>query len=94
MESSIKQEYSQGEVMTECEVRWNEPKKQELKLLLPDAEIFETVEFNFDTIKNRLRQQSYLTKGVTITVTEIIELAKDLNSFLKVVLNHMYSTYK
>ncbi len=33
----------------------------------PDGSIFETVEFDFDTIKKRLRQQAYLTKGVTIT---------------------------
>lgn len=34
----------------------------------PDPTIFETVEFNFDTILNRLRQQSYLTKGVTLRI--------------------------
>ncbi len=33
----------------------------------PDGAIFETLEFDFDTIKKRLRQQAYLTKGVTIT---------------------------
>jgi DNA gyrase subunit B len=32
----------------------------------PDPEIFEHTVFDFQTILNRLRQQSYLTKGVTI----------------------------
>ena len=36
----------------------------------PDADIFETVEFNFQTIVNRMRQQAYLTKGVTISVID------------------------
>ncbi|HSW99241.1 MAG TPA: DNA topoisomerase (ATP-hydrolyzing) subunit B [Candidatus Saccharimonadales bacterium] len=30
----------------------------------PDATIFETVKFNYDTILDRLRHQAYLTKGV------------------------------
>jgi len=35
----------------------------------PDAEIFKiTTEFNYDTIVNRLRQQAYLTKGITLQI--------------------------
>ncbi len=34
----------------------------------PDPKIFETLDFNFDTIKKRVRQQAYLTKGVTISL--------------------------
>ncbi len=33
----------------------------------PDEKIFETTEFDFETIKRRVRQQAYLTKGVTIS---------------------------
>ena len=32
----------------------------------PDAEIFQTIEFNWKTILDHLRQQAYLTKGVKI----------------------------
>ena len=32
----------------------------------PDPEIFEHTDFDFQTIQNRLRQQAYLTKGVSI----------------------------
>ncbi len=33
----------------------------------PDPKVFETVEFDTETILTRLRQQAYLTKGVTIS---------------------------
>lgn len=32
----------------------------------PDAEIFETVEFNYDTIARRLQEMAFLNKGLTI----------------------------
>jgi DNA gyrase subunit B len=35
-----------------------------------DAEMFETVEFSFETISQRLRESAYLTKGVWITLTD------------------------
>lgn len=36
----------------------------------PDPTIFEHTDFDFQTILNRLRQQAYLTKGVTIRVVD------------------------
>ncbi len=36
----------------------------------PDSQIFETLEFKWKKIINRLRQQSYLTKGIKITVID------------------------
>jgi DNA gyrase subunit B len=36
----------------------------------PDPEIFEHTEFDYVTVLNRLRQQAYLTKGVTIRVVD------------------------
>jgi DNA gyrase subunit B len=37
---------------------------------LPDAEIFETTEFDFDTLTQRLRETAYLTAGLRITITD------------------------
>ena len=37
---------------------------------LPDPEIFETTEFNLNTILDYARQQAYLTKGVTVHVKD------------------------
>ena len=35
----------------------------------PDPSIFKiTTNFDYKTIKNRLRQQAYLTKGITLTL--------------------------
>lgn len=36
----------------------------------PDASIFETVEFNFQTIINHLRRQAYLTKGIRLNLID------------------------
>jgi DNA gyrase subunit B len=36
----------------------------------PDSEMFETVDFSFETIVQRLRESAYLTKGVWITLID------------------------
>jgi DNA gyrase subunit B len=36
----------------------------------PDASVFETVDFNYDTLKTLLRELSYLNKGLTLTLTD------------------------
>ena len=65
-----RQEFARGAVMTQVEVV-GESKSNGTKItFMPDTEIFEAIEFNFDTIVNRLRQQAYLTKGVTISILE------------------------
>ncbi|QZX98857.1 DNA topoisomerase (ATP-hydrolyzing) subunit B [Halobaculum rubrum] len=36
----------------------------------PDTDIFETIDFAFDTLANRLRELAFLNEGVTITLTD------------------------
>ncbi len=36
----------------------------------PDASIFETIEFNYDTVLERLRHEAYLTKGITTKIKD------------------------
>ncbi|QLY31067.1 DNA topoisomerase (ATP-hydrolyzing) subunit B [Nocardia huaxiensis] len=36
----------------------------------PDAEIFETTTFNFETVARRLQEMAFLNKGLTITLTD------------------------
>ncbi len=36
----------------------------------PDSEIFETIEFNYETIKNRFREIAFLNKGIVITLED------------------------
>lgn len=46
----------------------------------PDAKIFETVEFNFDTLSSRLRELAFLTKGLHIIIQD--ERTTQEHSFL------------
>lgn len=36
----------------------------------PDSEIFETLDFNYDTMKSRLRELAYLNKGLKIEISD------------------------
>lgn len=36
----------------------------------PDSDIFETLDFNYDTMKSRLRELAYLNKGLTIEISD------------------------
>ncbi len=42
----------------------------------PDATMFTTVAFDYDTIRTRLRQQAYLTKGITLTLVDEFQNSK------------------
>ncbi|HLB58626.1 MAG TPA: DNA topoisomerase (ATP-hydrolyzing) subunit B [Bdellovibrionota bacterium] len=46
----------------------------------PDKEIFENIEFNFDTLSQRLRELSFLNKGLKITIED--ERTENLHEFL------------
>ncbi len=37
---------------------------------LPDPEIFETVDFNYESLKNRFKEIAFLNKGLSITLTD------------------------
>ena len=37
---------------------------------MPDGEVFETLEFNYETLRTRLRQQAFLNKGIRITLED------------------------
>lgn len=43
----------------------------------PDAEIFETLEFDYDTLLTRLREQAFLNKGVKIIFTDKRDAEKE-----------------
>jgi DNA gyrase subunit B len=61
------QEYSRGKPTTK--VRKGEPagtRRGTRTAFRPDPIVFETIEFSFDTIVQRIRESAYLTKGVWI----------------------------
>jgi DNA gyrase subunit B len=64
------QSYSRGDALGELEEGGASSETGTTITFTPDADIFESTEFDFATIANRVRQQAYLTKGVTIRVTD------------------------
>jgi DNA gyrase subunit B len=47
----------------------------------PDKQIFEDVEFSFDTLSNRLRELAFLTKGIQISVADERAIPKKSHIF-------------
>jgi len=64
------QHYEKGEAKTRLEVIGKTRRRGTKVVFKPDSEIFETTEFNFDTLARRMRELSFLNKGVKITITE------------------------
>lgn len=55
----------------DAEVIWKTKKTWTIIKFYPDESIFKiTTKFNYNTIKNRLRQQAYLTKWITIILND------------------------
>ncbi|MBI5754161.1 DNA topoisomerase (ATP-hydrolyzing) subunit B [Candidatus Peregrinibacteria bacterium] len=65
-----RQEYKIGEAQDEVKVVGKTEKRGTKITFYPDKTMFDTVEFNMETIINRMRQQAYLTKGVTISIMD------------------------
>jgi len=64
------QSYERGKPTTKLE-NVGKTKKRGTKItFLPDDEIFETTEFSFDTLSQRLRELSFLNAGVKITIED------------------------
>lgn len=66
------QRYERGHVMYKLEVSGTcDPRLSGTKVtFLPDKDIFEETVFDFDTLKQRLREMAFLTKNVKITLTD------------------------
>ncbi|MFZ9028050.1 MAG: DNA topoisomerase (ATP-hydrolyzing) subunit B [Crocinitomicaceae bacterium] len=44
---------------------------------VPDASIFETTTYNYDTLAARMRELAFLNKGITITISDLRNLDED-----------------
>lgn len=64
------QEYNRGDAGAELKIIGDTDKRGTNITFYPDSKIFDTVEFDFQTVLNRLRQQAYLTKGVQISIVD------------------------
>ncbi|HAU39415.1 MAG: gyrase subunit B, DNA gyrase subunit B protein [Candidatus Peregrinibacteria bacterium GW2011_GWF2_43_17] len=65
------QEYARGNPLCDVKPIGKTDKIGTKITFVPDPEIFELTDFKWDLIVNRLRQQAYLTKGVTIYVVDV-----------------------
>lgn len=65
-----KQRYEKGKIIHPLEVIGNTRKKGTKVTFMPDATIFETLEFDFDTLRTRLREMAFLTRGLKITLSD------------------------
>ena len=65
------QEYEKGKVMYPVKAVGESDKRGTVITFKPDPSIFvHTLEYNYDTLASRLRELSYLNKGITITLTD------------------------
>src|SRR4029079_3160181 len=75
------QSYERGDPKGELEVTGTTKKRGTKITFKPDPQIFETTEFSFDTLAQRLRELAFLNAGVTITIDDEREGGKG-NKFL------------
>ncbi len=65
------QEYERGKPMYPVKAVGDSDKNGTVVTFRPDPTIFtQTLEYNYETIANRMRELSYLNKGITITLTD------------------------
>src|SRR6202008_730597 len=64
------QEYSRG--VPQNELQKGEPTKETGTTItfLPDAEIFESLDFDFATLEQRLRETAFLPRGLKISIED------------------------
>ena len=78
-----KQRYERGKVMYKLKEIGEAPadKSGTKVTFLPDDTIFEQTVYDFDTLRNRLREIAFLTKGLRITLTDLREEPARVRSF-------------
>ena len=65
-----KQKYQRGKPTGDLEVTGTTKKRGTKITFRPDAEIFETTDFSFDTLAQRLRELAFLNAGILITLDD------------------------
>jgi DNA gyrase subunit B len=64
------QRYERGDVKCEMKIIGETTRKGTKVTFKPDREIFEVLEYDFETISRRMRELAFLTKGIRIKVTD------------------------
>ena len=71
------QVYAKGKAQTGVEEIGHSEHRGTKQFFQPDDTIFTELVYNYDTLANRLRELSYLNKGITITITDEREKLED-----------------
>ncbi|MFH0851455.1 MAG: DNA topoisomerase (ATP-hydrolyzing) subunit B [Candidatus Peregrinibacteria bacterium] len=64
------QDYERGKPQNDVRPKGETKKRGTLIRFWPDKQIFDTLDFSLVTIMNRLRQQAYLTRGITVALLD------------------------
>jgi len=67
----FQQEYSIGKPLYDVKVVGESQETGTEVTFKPDGNIFESTEYNFDTLAARMRELAFLNKGITITLTDL-----------------------
>jgi DNA gyrase subunit B len=65
------QSYERGKPVTEFRQTGTTKRRGTKVTFQPDGEVFDTVEFNFDTVAGRLRELSFLNRGLQIALEDL-----------------------
>ncbi len=74
------QRYERGKTKTKLNIIGTTTRKGTKITFKPDSEIFEELEFSFDTLSQRLRELAFLNKGLQIDITDERKLGR-IHSF-------------
>ncbi len=76
-EKIYQQTYQRGKAMSEVEQIGETTLRGTKQWFQPDDTIFTELVYNYDTLANRLRELSFLNKGISITLTDEREVLED-----------------
>src|SRR3954471_12463711 len=71
-----KQKYERGKPVGDLELTGTTKKRGTKITFRPDAEVFESTEFSFDTLAQRLRELAFLNAGILITLDDERDTSK------------------
>ena len=90
-----RQRYERGKPMASLETTGTTRKRGTTITFTPDQDVFETIEFSFDTLSQRLRELAFLNAGITIALTDertekahTFQYEGGLNSFVQYLNQH------
>ncbi len=75
----FRQQYKKGKPVTGVEETGDTKKSGTSITFKPDSTIFQTTEYNFEILSARLRELSFLNKGIILTIKDLRELVENGN---------------